>query len=233
MGVTLARGLIGGIGVVLIVSAIWVAALEGPGGELFSALFLFVPGVLMVAAVILERTRYRSLHAEQMARLVERGVTGLGLDEVGPGDAPGLTGVLPVGDERVQDRAGATRGHQSRGLGVGHRLGVHQVEGHRDDLALELGLARAHVALEGVDVGEHAERLAEELVVLVVAAVHRPGDLAGLPERVLLGRHRLHLGQHLGARPPARGERPVDGVPVGVREVVHGPDATANSRRPD
>jgi hypothetical protein len=64
MGVTLARGLIGGIGVVLVVSGVWVAALEGPGGELFSALFLFVPGLLMIAAVILERTRYRSLHAE-------------------------------------------------------------------------------------------------------------------------------------------------------------------------
>jgi hypothetical protein len=65
MGVTLARGFIGGIGVVLIVGAVWVAALEGPGGELFSALFLFVPGVLMVGAVLLERTRYRSLHAER------------------------------------------------------------------------------------------------------------------------------------------------------------------------
>ena len=65
MGVTLARGLIGGIGVILILGAVGIAALEGPGGELFSALFLFVPGVLMIAAVILERTRYRSLHAEQ------------------------------------------------------------------------------------------------------------------------------------------------------------------------
>ena len=177
--------------------------------------------------------RDAQLDPEQVTALVEGRVAGLGLHEVGPGDAPGLAGVLAVGDERVQDRAGPARGHQAGRLAVGHRLGVHQVEGHRDDLALELGLARAHVALEGVDVGEHAERLAEEVVVLVVAAVHRPGDLAGLPERVLLGGHRLHLGQHVGARPPARGERPVDGVPVGVREVVHGPDATAHGRAPD
>ena len=64
MGVTIARGLIGGLGVLLILGGIAVAAIAGPGGDLFSALFLFVPGAIIVAAVILERTRYRSLHAE-------------------------------------------------------------------------------------------------------------------------------------------------------------------------
>ena len=65
MGVTVARGVIGGLGLVLVVAGIWVAALEGPRGEIFSALFLVVPGLLMIAGVILERTRYRSLHAER------------------------------------------------------------------------------------------------------------------------------------------------------------------------
>ena len=65
MGVTLARGLIGGLGVVLVVSGIAVVALSGPGGDLFGSLFLFVPGIILVAGVLLERTRYRSLHAEE------------------------------------------------------------------------------------------------------------------------------------------------------------------------
>jgi hypothetical protein len=64
LGVTIARGLIGGLGVVLVVSGIALIALEGPGGELIGALFLILPGVLLVAAAILERLRYRSLAAE-------------------------------------------------------------------------------------------------------------------------------------------------------------------------
>ena len=64
LGVTIARGLIGGLGVVLIIAGIALVALEGPGGDLFGALFLFLPGILLVAAAILERLRYRSLAAE-------------------------------------------------------------------------------------------------------------------------------------------------------------------------
>ena len=65
MGVTLARGLIGGIGVLMILGGIGVAAVVGPAGSLVSALMLFLPGAILVAAVLLERTRYRSLHAER------------------------------------------------------------------------------------------------------------------------------------------------------------------------
>ena len=65
MAVVLARVLVGAVGVLFILGGIAVAAATGPGGDLFSALFLFVPGLLMIAAVVLERTRYRSLHAEQ------------------------------------------------------------------------------------------------------------------------------------------------------------------------
>jgi hypothetical protein len=64
LGVTIARGLIGGLGVVLMVSGIAIVAGGGPAGDLFAALFLFLPGVLLVAGVILERLRYRSLAAE-------------------------------------------------------------------------------------------------------------------------------------------------------------------------
>jgi hypothetical protein len=65
VGVTIARGLIGGVGVVLMLMAIAFIGLAGPAADLFTALFLFVPGVLLVGAVILERSRYRSLHAER------------------------------------------------------------------------------------------------------------------------------------------------------------------------
>ncbi len=65
VGVTVVRGLIGGTGVVLILLAIAFLGIAGPAADLFTALFLFVPGVLLVAAVFLERVRYRSLHAER------------------------------------------------------------------------------------------------------------------------------------------------------------------------
>ena len=64
MGVTIARGLIGGLGVLLMLGGIAMAAVGGRGGDMFGALFLFVPGVLLVAAAVLERLRYRSLAAE-------------------------------------------------------------------------------------------------------------------------------------------------------------------------
>lgn len=65
MGVTVARGLIGGIGAVLIVAAVVFIGIAGPALDLFTALFLLLPGVLLVGAVLLERVRYRSLHAER------------------------------------------------------------------------------------------------------------------------------------------------------------------------
>ena len=97
---------------------------------------------------------------------------------------------------------------------------MEQVEGHRDDLALEPGRARAHVALQHVHVGEEPERLVEEVVVLVVAAVHRARALAGLPERVLLLRHVAQLLEDLVAGPALLGQRAVDAEPLGVGEVL-------------
>ncbi len=64
VGVTIARGLIAGLGVLMMLGGIGVAAATGSGGDLFGALFLFVPGVALVAAAFLERLRYRSLDAE-------------------------------------------------------------------------------------------------------------------------------------------------------------------------
>ena len=64
MGVTLARALIGAAGVVMMLSAVGVAALGGGGADLVGAVSLFVPGALLVIVAILERLRYRSLAAE-------------------------------------------------------------------------------------------------------------------------------------------------------------------------
>ena len=144
--------------------------------------------------------RLRTLDAEQVAGLVEGRVAGLGLHEVRAGSIPRrLAGVVAVGEHGVEDAPGAAGGDDARRLAVGDRLGVEQVEGHGDDLALEPGRARADVALQGVHVGEQPERLVHEGVVLVVAAVHGPGDLAGLPGVVLEVGHRAELGEHLRA----------------------------------
>ena len=63
MGVSIARGLIGGIGVVLVVVGVLFAAAV-PGGGVFGLLFLVVPGVILLVAALIERLRYRSLAAE-------------------------------------------------------------------------------------------------------------------------------------------------------------------------
>jgi hypothetical protein len=91
VGVTIARGLIGGLGAVLMILAVGVAALTG--GDLFAALSLFVPGVVLVAAAVLERLRYRSLAAE---------VTGDGHGPGGGEQAPPEPRFRPT-DERFLD----------------------------------------------------------------------------------------------------------------------------------
>jgi hypothetical protein len=65
VGVTIARGLIGGFGLLMVLGGIGMAALDGQAGGLFSALFLFIPGAVIIAGVLLERTRYRSLRADE------------------------------------------------------------------------------------------------------------------------------------------------------------------------
>ena len=84
MGVTLARGLIGGLGVVLVVAGL-VVATAGPGGDVLAILFLVLPGVILIVAAIFERLRYRSLTAD------------------GPGDEYGPGGSEPAPDEQFVD----------------------------------------------------------------------------------------------------------------------------------
>lgn len=66
MGVAMVRVLLGGLGALFILGGIAVAAVAPTdGGGLFAGLWLFVPGAVLIAAVLLERTRYRSLEAER------------------------------------------------------------------------------------------------------------------------------------------------------------------------
>lgn len=65
MGVTIARFVIGTAGALMILGGIALAAVGGQDGGLLAALYLFIPGAVLIAAVILERTRYRSLTAER------------------------------------------------------------------------------------------------------------------------------------------------------------------------
>lgn len=69
MGVTIARGLIGGVGLLLVLGGVALVAVGGPGAGLGAALTFILPGVIVLVAVILERTRYRSLHAERTGEL--------------------------------------------------------------------------------------------------------------------------------------------------------------------
>ena len=63
MGVAIARVLLGAVGGLLLLGGI--AVMATPPHDAIGALTLFIPGVLLVAAVVLERTRYRSLSAER------------------------------------------------------------------------------------------------------------------------------------------------------------------------
>jgi hypothetical protein len=63
VGVWVARVLVGAFGLLLLLGGIAVASSGGP--TVVSVLFLFVPGAVLLAGVILERTRYRSLAAER------------------------------------------------------------------------------------------------------------------------------------------------------------------------
>jgi hypothetical protein len=65
VGVTLVRGLIGGFGALLLLGGVAVAGVTGPAGGLAAALTFFIPGAVIIAGVLLERTRYRSLSAER------------------------------------------------------------------------------------------------------------------------------------------------------------------------
>ncbi len=73
MGVALVRILIGLGGVLLVLFSIFIAGIAGVEGGLFSALPPFLTGCALIVGVLLERGRYRSLHAEASGHDAGRG----------------------------------------------------------------------------------------------------------------------------------------------------------------
>jgi hypothetical protein len=94
LGVFVVRLLLGALGALLLLGGIGLAAIpETGGGGLLAALALFIPGAILIAAVILERTRYRSLDADR------RG------DAIGPGggEPEGAEARFQATEERFVD----------------------------------------------------------------------------------------------------------------------------------
>ena len=149
----------------------------------------------------------------------------LGFDNVRVLDATLFSTLLAVGEHRVGDARRASRGDHTRRLAVAHEPGVEEVKRHRDDLAFKAGGARAHVALEGVLMGEQAERLSQERVVLVVPAVHRSRTPTSLPDGVLRGRDFAQFRDDLLTGAAALRERAIDpqaiGIGIKVKQISH------------
>ena len=224
-------------------------AVEGQGAEVFDGIDrsvavvargpddrdrVFVDELLdrvdVDARVGLVDRRGPTLHVEEVARLVERGVRGLRLHNVREDD-PTRAPVLAVSKHCMEDAAGTTAGDEPRRLRFVKRAGVQHVERHGDDLALELRHARAHIALERIHMREERERAVDEVVMLVVAAVHRAGALARLPERVFVARDGRELGEDRIAASTLRGHSSIDREPIGVRVVAHWPSPVGRASR--
>ena len=129
--------------------------------------------------------------------------------------------MFAVGKHGMQDRAGAARGHHARRLGILNCFGVHQIQGHCHDFPFKSGLARANIALKGIHMCEFRKCLREKRVMVLVTAVHGPGDLAGLPQRVLLTCHDVELSQDLRPLPAVLGKARIDRETRCVGVVVH------------
>ena len=137
--------------------------------------------------------RVPHLDVHPVRALVEGAVRRHRHHQVGPGDATLRARLLAI---RVE------RGHQALRAAAGDDADarpVQEVGRHRDDLALELGGARVHVALQDVGVGVEVEDLAEEVVVGVVARVEAARDGALVAEGVLGVRHLGDLLEDRGA----------------------------------
>lgn len=72
MGVTLARAAVAGLGALLVLAGAAMLVALGPAGFL-PAVFVFGTGAVLLVAAVIERLRYRSLHADRVG------------DPVGPG----------------------------------------------------------------------------------------------------------------------------------------------------
>ena len=157
--------------------------------------------------------RLAHLDVHPVGALVEGDVGGDRHDDVRSGDAAPGAGELAIGVQGGDQALGAAARDDA------HPSAVQQVARHGDDLALELGGARVHVALQHVGVRELVEHLAQEVVVVVVATVEAAGDGALVAARVLALGHAGDLGEdggpveRLGGQ-PAKGGCVLVGIEV-------------------
>ena len=93
--------------------------------------------------------RLEHLDAEQVPRLLQRNVSRDRDDHLRLCDPLFGAAAVPVHEQGVDEALGATERHDAAGL-----WGVQHGRGHRNDLRLQLGRARVHVALEHVRVRE-------------------------------------------------------------------------------
>ncbi len=89
---------------------------------------------------------------------------------------------------------------------LAHLVAVQHLADHGQHFRLELGAARAQVALQQVDEGVQAEDLVQEGVVLHAAVVHGAGALPAQPLLVLLLGHVGELFQDLFLVPALLGQ---------------------------
>jgi hypothetical protein len=139
--------------------------------------------------VSLGQGRMPHLDVHPTRTLVERHMRGHRHDDVRLRDAPLRPCVLPIGVQGRHETLRAAAGDDP------DPCAVEQVRRHGDDLALELGGARVHVALQHVGVRVEVEDLTEEVVVGVVAGVETARDGAFVAEGVLALRHLAEIGE--------------------------------------
>ena len=119
------------------------------------------------------------LDAEEVGALVERRVTALGDDHLGPVDAAFVVVPLTGGQHGAQDRLGAARGHEAGGV-----RSVQEVRRPGDDLLLDLSEARERRGVQRVLVEIELRGLLGDLVHRGAAVVDHPEGPAVLPADV-------------------------------------------------
>jgi hypothetical protein len=187
--------------------------------------------VFSVGAPVVAHRCLEQRDPKHVRRLLQRDVRGDRDDHFRGGDPLLDAAALAIDEHRVDQALGAAEGDDTTHLValvvLRDGLTVEQRRGHGDNLALELGCARIHVALQHIRVGEQPVRLGEELVVIVTAVIDGARYAPGIPHLVFLGRHRTEFGEDALPR-PRFGRDPVVGleaVAVGVevdecREVL-------------
>ena len=99
---------------------------------------------------------------------------------------------------------------------------VKQIKRHRENFAFKLGCAWTQVTLQGVDVTEQSKGFVQEVIVVMVPAVHGPRAFPGLPRRIFAMSHFGQLCQNLRTWTTVFGKCPVNAVFLNIGKISHG-----------